>query len=81
VPESDAVDGGVVLVLENESADVVAQALCLQAALISEGRMARLEQRPKKLNILLDALAEQGFTSWAAVDGSGATPELKPLAV
>jgi hypothetical protein len=42
--------------------------------------VVRLEQRPKKLNILLDALAEQGFSSWAAVDGSGATPELKPLA-
>jgi hypothetical protein len=31
--------------------------------------------RPK-----FDALAEQGFKSWAAVDGSGSTPELKPLA-
>ena len=80
VSEADAVDGGVVLVLENESADVVAQALRGQAALIAEGRVVRLEQRPKKLNILLDALAEQGFSSWAAVDGSGATPELKSLA-
>jgi hypothetical protein len=40
----------------------------------------RLEQRPKKLNLLLESLAEQGYTSGAAVDGSGATPELKPLA-
>jgi histidyl-tRNA synthetase len=80
VEDTDAGLGGVVLVLENESADVVAQALRVQAALIAEGRMVRLEQRPKKLNLLLESLAEQGYTSWAAVDGSGSTPELKPLA-
>jgi histidyl-tRNA synthetase len=80
VEDTDAVEGGVVLVLENESADVVAQALRVQADLIAEGRVVRLEQRPKKLNLLLESLAEQGYNSWAAVDGSGATPELKPLA-
>jgi histidyl-tRNA synthetase len=80
VEDTDAGLGGVVLVLENESADVVAQALRVQAVLIAEGRMVRLEQRPKKLNNLLDALAEQGYTSWVAVDGSGSMPELKPLA-
>jgi histidyl-tRNA synthetase len=80
VEDTDAGLGGVVLVLENESADVVAQALRVQAALIAEGRVVRLEQRPKKLNLLLESLAEQGYNSWAAVDGSGSTPELKPLA-
>ncbi len=80
VEDTDAGLGGVVLVLENESADVVAQALRVQADLIAEGRVVRLEQRPKKLNLLLESLAEQGYTSWAAVDGSGATTELKPLA-
>jgi histidyl-tRNA synthetase len=80
VEDTDSGLGGVVLVLENESADVVAQALRVQADLIAEGRVVRLEQRPKKLNLLLESLAEQGYTSWAAVDGSGATPELKPLA-
>ena len=80
VEDADAGLGGVVLVLENESADVVAQALRVQADLIAEGRVVRLEQRPKKLGNLLESLAEQGYTSWAAVDGSGATPELKPLA-
>jgi histidyl-tRNA synthetase len=80
VEYTDAGLGGVVLVLENESADVVAQALRVQADLIAEGRVVRLEQRPKKLNLLLESLAEQGYNSWAAVDGSGATPELKPLA-
>jgi histidyl-tRNA synthetase len=80
VEDTDAGLGGVVLVLENESADGVAQALRVQADLIAEGRVVRLEQRPKKLNLLLESLAEQGYTSWAAVDGSGSTPELKPLA-
>ena len=80
VEDTDAGLGGVVLVLENESADVVAQALRVQADLIAEGRVVRLEQRPKKLNLLLESMAEQGYTSWAAVDGSGSTPELKPLA-
>jgi len=80
VEDTDAGLGGVVLVLENDSADVVAQALRVQADLIAEGRVVRLEQRPKKLNLLLESLAEQGYTSWAAVDGSGATSELKPLA-
>jgi histidyl-tRNA synthetase len=80
VEDTDAGIGGVVLVLENESADVVAQALRVQADLIAEGRVVRLEQRPKKLNLLLESLAEQGYTSWAAVDGSGSKPELKPLA-
>jgi histidyl-tRNA synthetase len=77
VEDTDAGLGGVVLVLENESAAVVAQALRVQADLIADGRVVRLEQRPKKLNLLLESLAEQGYTSWAAVDGSGATPELK----
>jgi histidyl-tRNA synthetase len=80
VEDTDAGLGGVVLVLDNESADVVAQALRVQADLIAQGRVVRLEQRPKKLNLLLESLADQGYTSWAAVDGSGSKPELKPLA-
>jgi histidyl-tRNA synthetase len=80
VADSDAGFDGVVLVLENESQPVIAHALAVQKDLIAAGHAVRLEQRPKKLNILLDALAEQGFTSWAAVDGSGSSLELKPLA-
>ena len=70
----------VVLVLDSASPSVIGNALKVQQQAIAAGYRVRLEQRPKKLNILLDALAEQGFSSWAAVDGSGATPELKPLA-
>ena len=80
VPDTDAGFDGVVLVLENETQPVIAHALAVQKDLIAAGHAVRLEQRPKKLNILLDALAEQGFISWAAVDGSGSKPELKPLA-
>jgi histidyl-tRNA synthetase len=80
VEDTDAGLGGVVLVLDDESQPVIAHALAVQRDLIAGGHAVRLEQRPKKLNILLDALAEQGFSSWAAVDGSGSKPELKPLA-
>ena len=80
VPDTDAGFDGVVLVLDDESQPVIAHALAVQKDLIAAGHAVRLEQRPKKLNILLDALAEQGFSSWAAVDGSGSKPELKPLA-
>ena len=80
VADTDAGFDGVVLVLENESQPVIAHALAVQKDLIAAGHVVRLEQRPKKLNLLLDALAEQGFTSWAAVDGSGSKPDLKPLA-
>ena len=80
VPDTDAGFDGVVLVLDDESQPVIAHALAVQKDLIAVGHAVRLEQRPKKLNILLDGLAEQGFSSWAAVDGSGSKPELKPLA-
>jgi histidyl-tRNA synthetase len=80
VPDTDAGFDGVVLVLENETQPVIAHALAVQKDLIAAGHVVRLEQRPKKLNLLLDALAEQGFRSWAAVDGSGSSLELKPLA-
>ena len=56
-----------VLVLENDSPAVLAAALNLQPALFENGYAVRLELRPKKLNILLDSLAEQGFTHFAAI--------------
>jgi histidyl-tRNA synthetase len=80
VPDTDAGFDGVVLVLDDESQSVIAHALAVQKDLIAAGHAVRLEQRPKKLNLLLDALAAQGFSSWAAVDGSDSKPELKPLA-
>jgi histidyl-tRNA synthetase len=80
VSEADGVDGGVVLVLENESADVVAQALRVQAALIAEGRVVRLEHNPKKLASLLDAMAEQGFVQWTFIGDATSEPELRQIA-
>lgn len=56
-----------VLVLEGDSPKVVSAALKLQPSLFEFGYSVRLELRPKKLNILLDSLAEQGFTHFALV--------------
>jgi histidyl-tRNA synthetase len=76
----EASAGGVVLVLEDGSAAVVANALRVQADLIALGHAVRLEQRPKKLNLLLESMVEQGFTQWASVDAETAAPALKALA-
>lgn len=69
----------VVLVLESDSAKTVANALAAQRDLIALGHSVRLELRPKKLGLLLEQLAEQGISRWAAVDESTTTPALKPL--
>jgi histidyl-tRNA synthetase len=52
----------------------------VQADLIALGHAVRLEQRPKKLNLLLESMVEQGFTQWASVDGATVSVSLKPLA-
>lgn len=44
------------------------QALQTQAEAIKAGYLVRLEQKPKKLNLLLDSLREQGFTEFAVLD-------------
>jgi histidyl-tRNA synthetase len=72
----DLIDGnlgsepdGIVLILENDSAAVLTNALKIQRELIESGEEAvRLERRPKKLNILLESLGEQGFGRFASVD-------------
>jgi histidyl-tRNA synthetase len=76
----DAASAGVVLVLEDGSESVVAAALRVQADLIALGHAVRLELRPKKLNLLLESMVEQGFTQWASVDASTTSVALKPLA-
>jgi len=72
-----------VLVLEDQSAKTIAAALSLQHQLFEQGYGVRLEARPKKLNLLLDALAEQGFSHFAAVgidSSSLASLDIKPIA-
>lgn len=72
-----------VLVLESDDASIIANALALQPALFEHGYAVRLELRPKKLNLLLDALAEQGFGHFALVGvdtTSMANLEIKPIA-
>jgi len=74
---------GVVLVLDDTSAETIGLALARQSELFEHGYVVRLEQRPKKLNLLLESLAEQGFTHFAAVganSNSFETLEIKPIA-
>ncbi|MFM1784403.1 MAG: hypothetical protein RLZZ579_680 [Actinomycetota bacterium] len=58
---------GLVLVYEAEH---LSDALRLQAQAIAEGWVARLEQRPKNLKLLLETMAGQGFTHFSLVDRS-----------
>jgi histidyl-tRNA synthetase len=67
---TEATAQGLVLVLDSVDPGLLANALKIQAEAIALGHTVRLEQRPKKLNLLLDALREQGFTQWAAVSAS-----------
>jgi histidyl-tRNA synthetase len=72
-----------VLVLDDGSAEGIGVALARQKDLFEHGYEVRLEQRPKKLNLLLDSLAEQGFTHFAAVGANSSSFEsldIKPIA-
>ena len=72
-----------VLVLDDASAQTIGVALARQKELFEHGYSVRLEQRPKKLNLLLDSLAEQGFTHFAAVGANSNSFEsldIKPIA-
>jgi histidyl-tRNA synthetase len=72
-----------VLVLDDVSAEGIGVALARQKDLFENGYEVRLEQRPKKLNLLLDSLAEQGFTHFAAVGANSSSFEsldIKPIA-
>lgn len=74
---------GLVLVLDDTSAQTIGVALARQKELFEHGYSVRLEQRPKKLNLLLDSLAEQGFTHFAAVGANSNSFEsldIKPIA-
>lgn len=56
-----------VLILDSTDSVVIGNALNLQQEAIAAGYRVRLEQRPKKLHLLLDSMAEQGFGSFASV--------------
>jgi histidyl-tRNA synthetase len=64
---------GIVLVVD-DSPVAVANALKVQAELIASGEESvRLERRPKKLNLLLENLATQGFGRFAFVNADVAS--------
>ncbi|MEN9955502.1 MAG: hypothetical protein RLY34_309 [Actinomycetota bacterium] len=72
-----------VLVLDDTTQQTVALALARQKDLFEHGYAVRLEQRPKKLNMLLDSLAQQGFTHFATVSVNSKSFEsldIKPIA-
>jgi len=60
--------GGIVLVLDNTEPRTLANAVALQSELIAQNNSVRLENRPKKLNLLLESLAENGFDRFASVN-------------
>ena len=64
-----------VLVLDNDAPATLANAIARQSELHEHGYSVRLENRPKKLNNLLDNLAENGFTHFATVDEESVTFE------
>lgn len=72
-----------VLVLDSTNPEIISLAILRQAELIAQGYQVRLEERPKKLNILLDNLAEQGFNHFAIINVNSQsleTLEIKPIA-
>jgi len=72
-----------VLVLSESNPAVIGNALKIQAEAIQAGYRVRLETRPKKLNILLEQLAENGFGAFATVNEESvnfSTLELRSLA-
>jgi histidyl-tRNA synthetase len=75
--------GGLVLVVD-DSAEALANALRIQRELIAGGEKAvRIERRPKKINLLLESLGAQGFGRFAFVGvetGSVADLQIKDIA-
>jgi histidyl-tRNA synthetase len=66
----------VVLVLEG---NVLAKAVEIRDSLIAQGYRVRFENRPKKLNGLLESMAANGFTHFATLDESTTEVELRPI--
>jgi histidyl-tRNA synthetase len=70
-------------VLDSTNPEIISLAILRQAELIEQGYQVRLEERPKKLNILLENLAEQGFNHFAIINVNSQsleTLEIKPIA-
>ena len=78
--EEPAKSSGVVLVLDDGSVAVLTKALAFQKELIAKGMQVRLEVRPKRLNLLLDSMAANGFSQFALVDSATTALDLKPIA-
>lgn len=65
VSGSSKTSNSLVLIFDPEQSHL---ALRAQAEAISNGYLVRLEPKPKKLNLILDSLKEQGFELFAVLD-------------
>jgi histidyl-tRNA synthetase len=74
-----ASSAGVVLVLDDESTEVMHQAIEYQRELISQGLRVRLEVKPKRLNLLLETMKANGFDRFGLVSADSNKPELKSI--
>jgi histidyl-tRNA synthetase len=77
--ESVGDSSGVVLVLEDNSLEVITKAVAFQKQLIDSGKTVRLEIKPKKLNVLLDSLLANGFTEFALVGAETTELSFRPI--
>ena len=72
-------EGADAVALIHDPAMSPAALLTLKAAIVADGRRVRVERRPKNVKPLLDQLVVAGFGSYAFVDDSTVTPELRQL--
>jgi histidyl-tRNA synthetase len=78
-----AEDKSLVLILDSAEPGVIGNALNLQQVAIAAGYRVRLEQRPKKVSLLLDSMAQQGFNNFASVGANSTGFDsllIKPIA-
>ena len=65
----------IVLILEDNSAETLRNALICQRGFWAEGAQVRLENKPKRLNLLLDSMSANGFDAFAIVNASTTSTE------
>lgn len=65
----------IVLVLEDNTPETLRNALICQRGLWAEGAHVRLENKPKRLNLLLDSMSANGFDAFAVVNASTTSTE------
>ena len=77
VAEEDIVEEqpSIVLVLEDSSIGVMRNAFSIQREFWARGANVRLEVKPKRMNLLLDSMAANGFDAFAVVNAATETAD------